>query len=705
MYRKVATVALAAAQIALGLASPDIVAAGSLEKMVGELVPARYGASAVWTGQYAFVFGGVTSNAEWLSEVVRYDPVTDSATAMGARFSSGRAYSSAVWTGQYAYIFGGYNGGVLDEIWRYDPVTDTLTQLPSLATGPIYVASATFDGRYAFLFGGVSAVYTARILRFDPATGTTLVMNAQLPTRRVGTSSIWDGRHAYVFGGIDDQNIIDEILRYDPISDELLVMDARLPTRRYYTSAAWDGDNAFVFGGFDPAGPVVEITRYRPAGDAVAATEALPTARGYTAAVSAGRSLFVFGGRASSNAIADILRYTPLLPPAAPRGLAARQATVPGSLDIEWLAPETGDAATSYAVYRGGPGASKTLVVSTADLSWRDDGLVEATSYCYEVAARNAAGEGPRTGEACARTAARPMAPDSVRLEPPRSGGQLSLVWTAPLDDGGLAVQDYVVYRGEGGEAPSLRVSGPGVSSPFMDDGLESQVSYCYVVTAVNAVGEGVPSAPAACGMPASAPTAPAISVATTGRPRELRVEWAAPPSDLPVLLYRVYRGPPGETKSLVSAPDFAGESFLDTTLFDGQTYCYQVTATNDAGEGNLSNEACGTTYARPSEPLNVRAGTALPDGSHAGAAAQRVTIAWDPPVSDGGLPLTRYVVARTGGSVGTTACTVEASSTQCDDFSFDRGVNQYCYAVVAFTAIGNGPPSKPNQCVLVAKL
>jgi PKD repeat protein len=89
--------------------------------------------------------------------------------------------------------------------------------------------------------------------------------------------------------------------------------------------------------------------------------------------------------------------------------------------------------------------------------------------------------------------------------------GQVSLSWTAPASNGGVAITSYRVYRGttSGGETllTSGGCSGLGAVLSCTDTGLTNGQPYFYTVSAVNAIGEG-PQSTEASATPSGCPAA-----------------------------------------------------------------------------------------------------------------------------------------------------------------------------------------------------
>ncbi|MGH9891291.1 MAG: kelch repeat-containing protein [bacterium] len=132
--------------------------------VVAHLPVGRHGASAVWTGEYVFIFGGVG-----FTDIIRFDPSNNDVSLMGAQLPRCLGHTSVVWDGAEAFVFGGYvggceTGGGSTQILRYDPVSDTVTVAAAAFPYENAATSAIWDGTFAYIFGDD----TETVWRYDP---------------------------------------------------------------------------------------------------------------------------------------------------------------------------------------------------------------------------------------------------------------------------------------------------------------------------------------------------------------------------------------------------------------------------------------------------------------------------------------------------------------------------------------------------------
>jgi hypothetical protein len=220
--------------------------------------------------------------------------------------------------------------------------------------------------------------------------------------------------------------------------------------------------------------------------------------------------------------------------------------------------------------------------------------------------------EGPWHWELHAVTAWRlsaPPGPPSAPSNLAATGGnaQVTLTWQAPASDGGSPITNYRIYRGvvPGGEIALATV---GNVLTYADTAVTNGVTYYYEVSALNNPGEGPKSneasaTPSAPPPPPSPPSAPVNLAAAAGN-AQVTLTWQAPTSDggSPITNYRVYRGMASGGETLLATSGVV-TSYTDAAVTNGQTYFYQVTATNSAGESPKSNEVSATPTPPPPPP------------------------------------------------------------------------------------------------------
>ncbi len=298
---------------------------------------------------------------------------------------------------------------------------------------------------------------------------------------------------------------------------------------------------------------------------------------------------------------------TPKPVPDAPTAVAAVSGPGAGEVTVTWTAPaDTGGTdITDYTVYWGtkatvtvAPDTNKKST-GTADTSLKVDGLINGLSYYFIVTATNSAGESVATTAVSATPATVPDAPTDVETAPGNT--KVTVSWTAPSDTGGADITDYTVYWGTEAavttDTTTKKSTGNGSVTSLTITGLTNGLSYYFIVTATNSIGESVATT-AVSATPATVPEAPTAVAAVSGPGvGEVTVTWTAP-SDTggaDITDYTVY----WDTKAIVTvAPDTnkkstgnADTSLLVDGLINGLSYYFIVTTTNSAGESPGSSD------------------------------------------------------------------------------------------------------------------
>jgi ABC-type transport system substrate-binding protein/fibronectin type 3 domain-containing protein len=380
--------------------------------------------------------------------------------------------------------------------------------------------------------------------------------------------------------------------------------------------------------------------------------------------------------------------------PSAPQNLNAISSAA--KISLTWNAPLSngGSAITKYKIYRGPSAAGESLLTTIGNqLSYADTSVAPGTTYYYKVSALNAVGEGPQSNEASAAVpAAAPSAPEDLQAV---SGvGQVLLTWQVPSADGGSAIVNYSVYRGSESGGESLLII-LGNQLTYQDSTVAPGTIYYFYITATNSVGEGQQSNEVIATTP-DVPSAPLNLQAAPGD-GQLNLTWSAPASDggSTITGYKIYRGTSSGAGSYLAGVGTGTLTYIDTSLTNGQTYYYGISAVNAVGEGAKSDEINATPRQEntvPSSPKNLQVS---PGNGQA-------TLTWSAPASDGGSLITNYKVYRGTSSGGESYLAMIGNQLTFTDTDLTNGQTYY-YKISAINALGEGPKSDevsatPNQ-------
>ena len=391
-----------------------------------------------------------------------------------------------------------------------------------------------------------------------------------------------------------------------------------------------------------------------------------------------GRTLNASAGRVNAYRALLAARGTTVPNPTAPAAPTNLQAAAGnGQVALTWAA-STG--ATSYSVKRSTTSGSGYAAVtsSLAGTSFTDTGLTNGTTYYYVVSAANSVGSSADSSQVVANpasTGSTLAAPTNLKAT---VGSYVYLTWS-----GVSGANTYTVKRSTTSGSGYTTI-GSGISGTnHFDFGVNSGTTYYYVVTAVNATGESAPSAQVSTGPETSVPTAPAVPTnlqAAAGN-GQVALTWTASSG---ATGYHVKRSTTnGSGYQAVTSGLVSGSSYTDTSVTNGTTYYYVVTAVNNAGESASSSQVAATpasTGSTLAAPTNLKATV----GSY-------VYLTWS-----GVSGAASYRVKRSTTS-GTGYTTIGSGITGTNHFDF--GVNSgttYYYVVTAVNAAGESAPSAP---------
>jgi titin len=215
---------------------------------------------------------------------------------------------------------------------------------------------------------------------------------------------------------------------------------------------------------------------------------------------------------------------------------------------------------------------------------------------------------------------------------------QVALTWTAPAANGS-AITDYMVeFKTVAAATWSTFADGTSTATSATVTGLTNGTAYLFRVKAVNAVGASVESAEAGPITPRTVPGIPTGFVVTPQN-SQVALSWAAPTSDggAPITDYVVqFKTPAAATWSTFDDGTSAGTSATVTGLTNGTAYLFRVAAVNVAGTGIAVESAAVTPRTTPGSVTNLQAT----------GASGRIDVNWTAPASNGGAPITDYVIS-----------------------------------------------------------
>jgi titin len=328
-------------------------------------------------------------------------------------------------------------------------------------------------------------------------------------------------------------------------------------------------------------------------------------------------------------------------------------------------------------------------------------GLTNGTSYLFRVIALNAAGNSQASGESVAVTPLT-LAGTVQSLVATAGNGQVVLGWSPPLSNGGAAVSDYVVqYRLDTPTAVWTTFSdGTSAVTGATVTGLANGTRYLFRVAAVNPVGIGsfVEAGPAT---PFTVPGSPTGVTGTVGDSR-VTLSWTAPaatggsPITDYLIEYRVNAAGSTSWTPFTRSPSTATTAVV-TPLVNGVGYVFRVTAINAAGPGVASAASTVLT------PLTV---PGAPTVVVATAGDGQAQLSWAPPASNGGSPITDYVVEykRLSDANWTTFTRSPSTTPGALVTGLTNGFN-YQFRVTARNSQGLGAPSASSSGVTVRGL
>ncbi len=169
-------------------------------------------------------------------------------------------------------------------------------------------------------------------------------------------------------------------------------------------------------------------------------------------------------------------------------GNVSASATAYNAVKVQWSASTDNVGVTGYSIIRNGVPVATVGAVT----SYNDSGLNAATTYQYQVAAMDAAGNKSTASTPISVTTPSPVTPDTQAPTVPGSlaatvvsSSQVNLTWSASTDNIGVAAYD--VYRATGSDAAQKIASV--TTTSYGDANLAANTTYNYYLKARDSAG------------------------------------------------------------------------------------------------------------------------------------------------------------------------------------------------------------------------
>ena len=269
-----------------------------------------------------------------------------------------------------------------------------------------------------------------------------------------------------------------------------------------------------------------------------------------------------------------------------------------------------------------------------------------------------------------------------------RGNAQVAVSWTTPTYPGASSITDYAIEYATSTSGPwTTFTHAASTATTATVTGLTNGTAYYFRTAGISADGTGLYATSAAV-TPATVPNAPTNVTVAAGASQQLSISWTAPVVNGGDALtdYVIETSPNVNTGpwTVVTHSPSTNTTITATGLTNGTPYFARVAAKNTVGTGATavsSVSATPITTTVPGPPTNV---TGVPgDG--------QIAISWTAPLSDGGSPITDYLIeVSTNGTSWTVVPHTASTATTITATGLVNGT-PYSLRVAAINAVGTG--------------
>ena len=244
-------------------------------------------------------------------------------------------------------------------------------------------------------------------------------------------------------------------------------------------------------------------------------------------------------------------------------------------------------------------------LLSTSNINVSDSSIMPNTSYFYTVLASNATGDSILTS-ATINALTFPGTPANLSLT--ATNNTVNVIWNNPINN----AISYNVYRST--STPVLAIDSNKInnasiiSSPYVDNTTLNGLTYNYVVTSVNTIGESLPTTFQSISIIPDTPTLFLNSI----NGNTVVITWT---SVLGATYYNILRGENNTPLSNIGSTILT--SFTDTNVNWGSIYNYKINAANSGGTSANSNNII--IEIPPTPPNNLSLTSLYKSGNNTG--------------------------------------------------------------------------------------
>ncbi|VDK35905.1 unnamed protein product, partial [Dibothriocephalus latus] len=324
-------------------------------------------------------------------------------------------------------------------------------------------------------------------------------------------------------------------------------------------------------------------------------------------------------------------------------------------VDISWTAPlkDGGSRITGYIVEKKKLGDDDWTPATTAPVTGPNahiEGLEEGQDYEFRVRAVNAAGPGQPSFASemtnVCKKKTKPQSPEEVTVKDIRANS-CKVEWEPPASDGGVPITGYVVEKCDEATGTWERVPGPIKGNSVDVRDLTEGKRYKFRVSAVNPLGTSEPTETLLAIVaknPFDTPDAPTGVKITDYDRSSVTLAWKPPDGDggNPIKGYQVEKRTAKGTWEKALPGLVTGTEAIIPNLETGKEVEFRVAAVNDGGPGDFSRATMPHLVRDKIEPASP------PQDVNVDKVTKNGTrLSWKKPKSDGGSPVTGYVVEK----------------------------------------------------------